>query len=95
MVFSFSEVAISRLLVLNQPNDNESSASLNVGYLENGDSGWVDVDLRMGFGWENLPGKTELQNGNAKSHPWNLEFDVFFDFFVEVSSRASKERWGL
>lgn len=41
---------------------------------------WVDVDLRMGFGWENLPGKTELQNGNAKSHPWNLEFDVVFDF---------------
>jgi len=33
VVFSFSEVAISRLLVLNQPNDNENSASLNVGFL--------------------------------------------------------------
>jgi len=37
VVFSFSEVAISRLLVLNQPNDNENSASLNVGYLEKGE----------------------------------------------------------
>lgn len=95
MVFSFSEVAISRLLVLNQPNDNENSASLNVGDLEKGEGDglmWFKDGLWMA--WENL-GLNNMARPfwDAKYHK-EFGVGVFFDIFVEVSSHG-KKRWAL
>ena len=79
VVFSFSEVAISRMLVMNQPGP-ESSASLNVGPGLGSSRGWTTVAFKEATA-EGDQRSVGLPSGYVKHSYWT--WPLIVDFPIE------------